>query len=142
MNVWIGTAGYSYADWVGPFYPPRTPTRRMLAEYSRHFPLVELNFTFYRCPTPEILNRLADQTPAGFQFAVKLPRSVSHERRWDELGPFREAVGALHLQGRLASLVVQFPQSTHCDAASRRWLERLGRELGGLRLAVEFRHWS
>jgi uncharacterized protein YecE (DUF72 family) len=142
MNVWIGTAGYSYAHWVGPFYPPRTPTRRMLAHYSRHFPLVELNFTFYRCPTPEIMSRLADQTPAGFQFTVKLPRSLSHEQSLRELGAFRTAVEELHLQGRLAGLVAQFPQSVHNLGTHRRWLERLGRELAGLRLAVEFRHAS
>jgi uncharacterized protein YecE (DUF72 family) len=142
MNVWIGTAGYSYADWVGPFYPPRTPARRMLAEYGRHFPLVELNFTFYRCPTPELLSRLAERTPAGFQFAVKLPRSLSHEQRFEELTQFREAVAELHLQGRLAGLVVQLPQAAHNTAANRRWLGRLGRELTGLRPAVEFRHVS
>src|SRR5947207_1226571 len=79
MQVWIGTSGYSYSDWVGPFYPPGTRPNRMLRQYCQHFPLVELNFTFYRPPTPEILARLADQTPAGFQFLVKAPRSISHE---------------------------------------------------------------
>src|SRR5437763_3659834 len=125
MNVWTGTAGYSNSAWVGPFYPPRTPPRRMLAHYSQHFPLVELNFTFYRCPTPDLLARLAEQTPAGFQFAVKLPRSLSHERRPEDLSLFREAVGELHRQGRLAGLVVQLPQSAHNTAAHRRWLEWL-----------------
>src|SRR5262249_31261147 len=106
MNVWIGTAGYSNEHWVGPFYPPRTPAPRMLPHYTRHFPLVELNFTFSRCPAPEMLTRLADQTPAGFQFAVKLPRSISHEQRPDELDAFRTAMNALQAQGRLAGLVV------------------------------------
>jgi uncharacterized protein YecE (DUF72 family) len=142
MNVWIGTAGYSYPDWISPLYPPRTPPRRMLAHYSRHFPLVELNFTFYRCPTPDLLTRLAEQTPAGFQFAVKWPHSLSHEQRSDELSLFRQATSALHVQGRLAGLVVQLPQAVHNTAANRRWLELLGRELAGLRLAVEFRHAS
>src|SRR5436309_15565678 len=109
MDVWIGTAGYSYAHWVGPFYPPRTPTGRLLTHYGRHFPLVELNFTFYRCPTPDVLARLADQTPAGFQFAVKVPRTISHDRNAAELGAFRTAVVALHLLGLVAGLVVQCP---------------------------------
>ena len=52
MKVWIGTSGYSYPDWVGPFYPEGTRSGRMLAHYAGHFPLVELNFTFYRLPTP------------------------------------------------------------------------------------------
>ena len=92
MNVWIGTAGYSYSNWVGPFYPPGTRTTGMLAQYARHFPVVELNFSFYRCPTPAMLTRLAGQTPPGFRFAVKLPRSLSHERRLDDLLHAREVV--------------------------------------------------
>src|SRR3954469_12917442 len=128
MNVWIGTAGYSYSHWVGPFYPPRTPPRRLLTHYARHFPLVELNITFYRTPTAESLTGLADRTPAGFQFAVKLPRSLSHDRRPEELSQFREAVAALHAQGRLAGVVAQFPQATHNTPAARRWLVWLGRE--------------
>lgn len=78
MKVWIGTSGYSYPDWVGSFYPPGTRPNRMLAHYAQHFPLVELNFTFYRPPTPEMLAKLADRAPAGFQFLVKLPQSISH----------------------------------------------------------------
>jgi uncharacterized protein YecE (DUF72 family) len=142
MNVWIGTAGYSYSNWVGPFYPPGTRTTGMLGHYARHFPVVELNFTFYRCPTPAMLSRLAGQTPPGFSFAVKLPRSLSHERRHDDLFAFREAVQALQAQGRLAELVCQLPQSSHNDPATRAWLERLARELRGLPLGVEFRHVS
>src|SRR5262249_49105241 len=61
MQLWIGTSGYSYPDWVGPFYPPGTRGGRMLAHYCRRFPLVELNFTFYRPPTAPILERIAQQ---------------------------------------------------------------------------------
>src|SRR5438067_1393579 len=80
MDVWIGTSGYSYPDWVGGFYPVGTKSGQMLAYYSRRFPLVELNFTFYRPPTPQMLAKLADQTPPGFRFLVKLPRTISHEQ--------------------------------------------------------------
>src|SRR5262249_35196553 len=65
MQVWVGTSGYSYSDWVGGFYPAGTRSERMLGWYARLFPLVELNFTFYRMPTAEQLARLAEQTPAG-----------------------------------------------------------------------------
>jgi hypothetical protein len=63
MKVWIGTSGYSYADWVGPFYPHGLRPKQMLRYYGGHFPVVELNFTFYRLPTAAMLARLADQTP-------------------------------------------------------------------------------
>lgn len=80
MKVWVGTSGYSYPDWVGDFYPPGTSAKRMLAEYAQVFSITELNFTFYRLPTAQMLARQAAQTPAGFQFAVKLFRGFTHER--------------------------------------------------------------
>jgi uncharacterized protein YecE (DUF72 family) len=142
MQIWLGTSGYSYSDWVGSFYPPGTKAGRMLHEYCRHFPLVELNFTFYRLPTPAMLVRLADQAPAAFQFVVKLPRTLSHDASPDDLPAFRDAVDALRERGQLAGLLCQLPQATHQGPKVRAWLEYLGRELAGRQLAVEFRHHS
>ena len=142
MHVWIGTSGYSYPDWVGPFYPPGTRGGRLLTHYCRAFPLVELNFTFYRPPTPTMLTRVARQTPHGFQFLVKIPRILSHERQLAGLARFREAVAALHERGRLLGLLCQLPQAAHHDRPSLAWLDTLTRELGKYRLAVEFRHRS
>jgi len=142
MHVWIGTSGYSYPDWVGAFYPPGTRAGRMLSHYCRVFPLVELNFTFYRPPTATMLTRLARRTPHGFQFLVKVPKILSHERQLAGLAPFREAVAALDERGRLLGLLCQLPQATHHDRPSLAWLDVLARELGTYRLAVEFRHRS
>ncbi len=142
MDVWIGTSGYSYADWVGGFYPEGTRPERMLAYYCRQFPLVELNFTFYRPPTRGMLLRLANKVPAGFQFLVKLPQAISHEHSAVELPGFRHAVEGLQQRGQLAGLLCQFPQSQHCTRAACDWVSTLAGELGHLRLAVEFRHRS
>jgi uncharacterized protein YecE (DUF72 family) len=142
MKVWIGTSGYSYADWVGLFYPPGTKPNQMLRYYAGRFPLVELNFTFYRCPTAAALGRLAGGTPAGFPFVVKLPRSLSHEEDARELAALRAAVEELHRRGRLHGLLCQLPQSSHHDRRRLDWLDRLAGELAGYRLAVEFRHRS
>ncbi len=142
MNVWIGTSGYSYPDWVGPFYPPGTPPGRMLTEYVRRFPLVELNFTFYRPPTPEMLARQAERVPAGFQFLVKMPRSISHEERPDDLPLFRRSVEEMRRRGCLLGLLCQLPQAHHYTHRRLDWLQRLGNELRDCRLAVEFRHRS
>lgn len=142
MNVWIGTSGYSYPDWVGEFYPRGTRTSNMLAYYSRHFPLVELNFTFYRPPTRAMLERLADQTPKAFPFVVKLPRSLSHEQRRDDLATFRAAAAGLQDRKQLMGLLCQLPQSTHYNKQSCQWLETLSAELAEFRLAIEFRHRS
>jgi uncharacterized protein YecE (DUF72 family) len=142
MYIWTGTSGYSYLDWVGDFYPEGTRPERMLGYYCTQFPLVELNFTFYRPPTRGMLLRLASRTPAGFQFVVKVPQAISHERSPLELPGFRYAVEGLERRGQLAGLLCQFPQSLHCTRPACDWVGTLAGELGHLRLAVEFRHRS
>lgn len=142
MQVWIGTSGYSYADWVGGFYPKGLRSNQMLAYYSRHFPLVELNYTFYHPPTAAMLRKMAERTPPSFQFVVKLPKSISHEQSPRDLNGFREAVLTLQKRGQLIGLLCQLPQSNHESDAHRAWLKTLAKSLGDLHLAVEFRHRS
>jgi uncharacterized protein YecE (DUF72 family) len=142
MQVWIGTAGYSYPDWAGDFYPKGLKSALWLNYYSRCFPLVEINFTFYRLPTAAMLVRMAEQTPAGFQFLVKLPQTISHEQDPRDIPAFRTAVDELHRRGQLLGLLCQLPQSTHDGPGNRAWLQRLSEEFAGRRLAVEFRHRS
>src|SRR5438552_630558 len=116
MRVWIGCSGYSYPDWVGPFYPSGTRPNRMLGNYCRAFPLVELNFTFYRPPTPSMLERMAEQTPPDFQFVVKMPRTLSHEENPKDLPGFRMAVEALRRRNQLSGILCQLPQAAHRTA--------------------------
>jgi uncharacterized protein YecE (DUF72 family) len=142
MKVWVGTSGYSYPDWVGPFYPEGTRPNRMLSYYARQFPLVELNFTFYRPPTPEVLARLAEQVPRGFQFVVKLPRSISHDEQPTDLPLFRRSVEEMRHRGCLLGVLCQLPQASHHTRRRLEWLDWLGGELAGCGLAVEFRHRS
>lgn len=140
MDVWIGTSGYSYPDWVGGFYPPGTPTTHMLPYYATHFPLVELNFTFYRLPTPSDLSKLARRVPASFQFTVKLHQSLSHEHDLTNAKPFRDAVEVLRQEGRLLALLCQYPQRFHHNAENLARLAALAEVFGDHTLAVEFRH--
>jgi uncharacterized protein YecE (DUF72 family) len=142
MDVWIGTSGFSYQDWVGDFYPTGTRPEAMLGYYCRHFPLVELNYTFYRPPTRGALEKLAHRTPPGFQFLVKLPRTISHEQKPLDLPGFRFACDGLLERGQLAGVLAQFPQAMHCTRPACDWVSTLGKELSHLRLAVEFRHRS
>ncbi len=142
MDIWIGTSGYSYTAWVGDFYPLGTRSERMLHFYAHQFPLVELNFTFYRPPTRSMLTRLADKAPTGFQFLVKLPQSISHEQSDLDLPGFRYAVEGLQARGQLMGLLCQLPQATHCTRPACDRLVKLAKELAHLNLAVEFRHRS
>jgi uncharacterized protein YecE (DUF72 family) len=142
VPVWIGTAGYSWPDWVGQFYPPGTSPARMLAYYATQFPAVEINNTFYRPPTAGQLVRLADRTPAGFRFSLKVPRSVSHDRSDVDLDPFRRAVDELAARDRLIGLVLQFPEAFTNTLANREWLDRVAAGLKPHPAWVEFRHES
>ena len=142
MKLRIGTAGYSYKSWVGGFYPPGTRQEEMLPYYARHFPVVEINSTFYRPPTVEQAGRMGRRVPDGFGFTLKVPRSASHEHELAELPAFKLAADAVAADGKLLGLMVQFPESFHDLPANRHWLVRIRGELWPHPLAVEFRHVS
>src|SRR5260370_33070644 len=87
----VGTSGWSYPSWRPGFYPAGTDPKAFLSYYSARFDTVELNTTGYRLPAEEQFVRWAEQTPAGFTFAVKMPpqalRSLStFEERVARLG--------------------------------------------------------
>src|SRR5262245_43960366 len=118
IPVWLGTAGYAWPDWVGPFYPPGMSDERMPGYYATQFPCVEINSTFYRAPTPGQLTRLANRTAPGFQFSLKAPRTASHEKSIRDLRPFREAADELARSHRLTGFVLQFPEAFHDTAGN------------------------
>jgi uncharacterized protein YecE (DUF72 family) len=142
IPVWIGTAGYAWPEWVGPFYPGGTSVERMPRFYATQFPCVEINSTFYRPPTREQLARLADRTAPGFQFSLKVPRTVSHEHRIHALRPFREAADELAARHRLIGFVLQFPEQFTDTARHRDWVMKVADGLYGYPTWVEFRHRS
>lgn len=142
MQIWLGTSGYSYTDWVGSFYPPGTRPERMLELYVAHFPLVELNFTFYRLPTRQDLDRIAAKTPPKFQFLVKVPQTISHERQLSDLAAFQSSLTGLLERQQLLGLLAQFPQRFHNTEANRKFVARLAEQVASGPLAVEFRHVS
>lgn len=142
MELRIGTAGYSYPNWVGPFYPPGTTAHSMLPAYAQQFPAVEINSSFYRPPTPAQVDKMVRRTPRGFGFSLKVPKAVSHDRDPADLPAFKVAADHLHSLGRLLGLLVQVPESFHDGAANRDWLRRVGDALRPHHVAVEFRHRS
>ena len=70
----IGTSGFSFPDWVGPFYPPGTARNAMFAYYTRHFSMVELDYTYYRMPEEKTMASLGARAPKNFMFCVKTYR--------------------------------------------------------------------
>ena len=143
-KIKIGTSGYSFADWVGPFYPPGTRASEFLAYYATHFDTVEVNSTYYRIPHPRVMEQMERKTPPQFRFVVKLHQAMTHERSlarplYDEflavLEPLKEA-------GKYDGLLAQFPWGFRRTDENRRHLAALRERLADEPLFVEFRHAS
>ncbi|MFP5247320.1 MAG: DUF72 domain-containing protein [Thermoanaerobaculia bacterium] len=81
MAIRIGTQGWNYAAWVGPFYPPGTRASEFLATYAKAFRVVEVDSTFYAIPDPRAVRAWNERTPADFTFALKMPKEITHELR-------------------------------------------------------------
>ncbi|MFP3960424.1 MAG: DUF72 domain-containing protein [Spirochaetaceae bacterium] len=77
----IGTSGWNYPHWRGTFYPPHLPPQRWLTYYCRRFDTVELNKSFYNLPSANQFAAWAEAVPAGFTFAVKANRYITHMKK-------------------------------------------------------------
>jgi uncharacterized protein YecE (DUF72 family) len=111
VSVHIGTSGFHYKHWRGPFYPEKFPASKMLDFYTQHFDTVELNNTFYRLPPESGLLNWHDSTPKGFSFAVKGSRFLTHMKKLKDPEPgikrFFERVDLLGK--KLGPVVFQLP---------------------------------
>ena len=83
-NILIGTSGWSYRSWRGPFFPEDVPARLHLEFYAGRFPTTELNGVFYRTPTPEAVKGWREQTGRDFVFAWKASKFITHWKRLSE----------------------------------------------------------
>jgi uncharacterized protein YecE (DUF72 family) len=83
-KFYAGASGYSFKEWKGPFYPEKMKPEEMLPFYSERLPTVEINNTFYRMPQATMLDHWAQVTPAGFRFAIKASRRITHISRLKE----------------------------------------------------------
>ena len=118
MRLLAGTSGFSYKEWLGEFYPDKLAANKMLGYYATRLPTVEINNTFYRMPTPAVIEGWRAQVPASFSFAIKAPRRVSHLKRLrDSADDARVLLTALaELGTSFGSLLVQLPPHAKIDA--------------------------
>jgi uncharacterized protein YecE (DUF72 family) len=144
MSLIIGTSGWSYDEWVGPFYEKKTG---MFGQYARVFQTSEINSTFYSYPTEGMVQGLRRNAPPGFLFAAKLPQLITHDK-WLRLGEgveddthrFLELMRPL--AERLGPILIQLrPKFTYEEHAGslESYLDVLP---GNYEWAVEFRHGS
>jgi uncharacterized protein YecE (DUF72 family) len=138
-RIHIGTSGWHYAHWRGPFYPETVRPDGMLAYYAERFATVEINNSFYHLPSRKTFREWRAGTPARFTFAVKASRYITHMKKLkDPKQPLRKFfLHAGELKEKLGPVLFQLPPRWHRDA------ERLEQFLGALpdghRYAFEFR---
>ena len=117
--ILVGTSGYNYPEWKGSFYPPDLPAAKMLPYYAGKFPTVEINYTFYRMPTPKLIAGWRAQVPAGFRFTLKAPKRITHDKRLRAAEVVESVNGfitaASELGPQLAALLFQLPPNFKKD---------------------------
>jgi uncharacterized protein YecE (DUF72 family) len=139
-KIHIGTQGWNYDAWVGPFYPDGTRPADFLSIYARAFNTVEVDSTFYAIPAGKTVRGWAQRTPDDFIFTLKLPQEITHERRLrnvDELAAqFFDTVR--ELGPKLGPVLIQLGPDfgpTELPAVAA-FIPKLPRDI---RFAIEFR---
>lgn len=110
-KIYIGTQGWNYEGWTGPFYPRGTAKKEMLGLYSRVFNTVEIDSTFYAIPAASAVEGWAERTPKEFKFSVKLPSEITHKNRLQGSEDYlRHFLDRIQLLGaKLGSILIQLP---------------------------------
>ena len=147
-RVFVGTSGWSYADWQGTVYPssPRSGKFDPLKFMAKYFDALEINVSFYRPLTRRMtedwVRRLGDESP--LRFAAKVHKRFTHQRdamfTGGEVREFIDGLEPLLDADRLGALLMQFPWSFRNNPKERDWLTMLSGAFGHLPLVAELRH--
>jgi uncharacterized protein YecE (DUF72 family) len=146
-EVRLGTSGWSYKDWEGPFYPKGE--KKKLTFYSEVFDTVEIDSTFYAYPSKGMILGATRSTPPSFAFSAKLPKLITHEKGLElDKGVKEDLFRFLHLMkplmddGKLGPLLVQLPPSFAYKGGLTKLEEFLRVLPPEVSFAVEFRNKS
>jgi len=139
-NIRVGTQGWNYDAWVGPFYPAGTRPADFLTVYARAFDTVEVDSTFYAIPAAKTVRGWAQRTPADFLFSLKLPQEITHERRLRNVDQLAAEFfdSARELGDKLGPVLIQLgPEFGPTELpALAQFLPKLPKDI---RFALEFR---
>jgi len=146
LKLFFGTSGWSYKEWVGPFYEDE---RRMFSYYVQFFNTVEINSTFYRYPSRSTIYGLNRVSPPGFIFSAKLPKLITHKKKLNpkenikmDLMRFLELLEPLSASDKLGCILVQLPPKFKYDSDVERLEGFLGIIPDDYEFAIEFRNSS
>ena len=142
-NLYLGTSGWSYADWEGTLYPEALPAGSRLAEYVKRYATVEIDSTAYGTPRLSTVQNWREVAPEGFLFSAKFPQEVTHQKSLVGAEAETEAFirTMAELGDRLGPLLIQLPPSFAVEGMGvlEDYLKALPE---GFRYAVEVRHRS
>jgi uncharacterized protein YecE (DUF72 family) len=138
-KIHIGTSGWHYDHWTGPFYPENLSPSDYFGFYAKHFNSVEINNSFYRLPDKKTIIHWRDTSPPGFIFTVKASRYITHMKKLkrpdDSLKSLLERVSLL--EEKLGVILFQLPPRWHLNL--KRLEDFLNILPGEYRYAFEFR---
>ena len=142
MNVYIGCSGFHNKDWRESFYPKGLPQKKWFNYYCSQFNSLELNTTFYRFPTQQLLQRFYDESPPAFKFSVKVPRLITHYKQFKKteslLDDFYHSVEGL--KEKLGVVLFQLPGRIMFSEELLEWIiKSLDPRFNNV---IEFRHAS
>ncbi|MCA9124409.1 MAG: DUF72 domain-containing protein [Planctomycetaceae bacterium] len=143
LTYYLGCPVWACDKWKGTLYTSTAPHHSWLSQYASVFGTVEGNSTFYGLPSLETVRRWAESVPAGFRFALKFPRTISHDLRLlnaqAETQRFLDVLAVLHEAGCLGPSFLQLPRgfSPHHLGDLAEYLHKLPRDFP---YAVEVRH--
>lgn len=140
--IYIGTAGFSYQDWKGEFYPERQDKKYMLEYYASRFPVVEVNSTWHALPSPRSILSMARRASPRFQFIIKAYQGLTHkfEDNEEDFERFKEVLRPMEDHGKLACVLAQFAWGFKNTASNRDYLRRFRDRMPDQDIVVEFRN--
>lgn len=146
-KFFIGTAGWSYKDWVPAFYPKnQTGGFDWLSFYAHYFNCVEVNSTYYAYLSPKIVQSWIDKVSdtEDFMFTVKLHQDFTHKKSFDrqKINAVSYNLDLLAKSEKLGGLLIQFPYSFPFNNVTADYVRRLSELFRGYSLFVEVRHSS
>ncbi len=145
--IYVGTCGYAYKDWIGPFYPGKIKPAEMLGYYAQQFRAVEIDASYYGVLSERTVESMHERTPNDFRFTFKAPRTLTHPgggygRIHDDAQVFRTSLQSLVEAGKLGGVLLQFPNGCKPNAETQEYLARLCSALESLPLVAEFRNYA
>ncbi len=140
--IFIGTAGFSYEDWKGAFYPEKQDKKYMLEYYSSRFPVVEVNSTWHALPSPKSILSMARRMAPDFQFIIKAYKGLTHAYKDNDADFefFREVLRPMEDHGKLACVLAQFPWGFKNSERNRDYLRIFREHMPSQDIVVEFRN--